>query len=135
MPSPEHGLSNDNVAALVAASAEGNLIRVQELISALAASVDRDDALSEAAFAAARKGNAGVIAYLFDLGVKCENAAYIIAALQGGSPEVFNVYIQHGWDVNTVFTRISGLYQGTYCQTHSSNSIINREYLSLFPLY
>lgn len=62
MSSPEHGLSNDNVAGLVAASAEGSLIRVQELISALAASVDRDDALSEAAFAAARKGNAGVLA-------------------------------------------------------------------------
>jgi hypothetical protein len=70
MSSPEHGLSNDNVAALVAASAEGNLIRVQELISAWTASVDRDAALSEAALAAARKGNADVVACLFDLGVK-----------------------------------------------------------------
>lgn len=104
MSCSEPSLFKDIAATLKAASAQGDLLRVRELISGSAITVDRDAAvLEDAVYAAASHGKADVVAYLFDLGLKCNNGAFLASALRGGLPDTFATYIQHGWDVNTVY--------------------------------
>lgn len=91
-------MSNEERWALGEACEQGDLKRVEALVNP--PSNPTAEVLNYGLSTAASEGHSAVVSFLFDKGAEMTAATTVLAA-NGHSPAVFQVFLDHGWDINS----------------------------------